>query len=131
MAEVIANGIRLGLHESFLGCSGSKLMYRILCSLMPINPNDSSLAVQLNRLLKYMRKYFDKLLTRWESREKMFFVDGVMREARHQNMLANEEALEIRSLVRKTAHFLIRNPVFKFIQKSTVVSSLHKNINPS
>ena len=41
-------------------------------------------------------------------------------------MLANEEALEIRSLVRKTAHFLIRNPVFKFIQKSTVVSSLHK-----
>ena len=126
MAEVIANGIRLGLHESFLGCSGSKLMYRILCSLMPINPNDSSLATQLNRLLKYMRKYFDKLLPRWESQEKMFFVDGVMREGRHHNMFTNEEALEIRSLVGKTVRFIIRNPIFTFIQKSTVVSSLHK-----
>ena len=102
MAEVIAmcillkDGIRLGLHESFfLGCSDRKLVYRILCGLLPRDPNDSSLAAHLNRLLKYMRKYFDKLLTRWESREKMFFVDGVMREARHQNMLANEEALEI------------------------------------
>jgi hypothetical protein len=76
--------------------------------------------------LKYMRKYFDKLLPRWESREKMFFINRVMREVRRHNMLANEEALEIWSLVRKTTHFLIENPVFKFIQKSIVVSSLHK-----
>lgn len=132
MAEVIAmyillkNGIRLGLHKSFfLCCSDSKLVYQILCGLLPIDPSDNSSAAQLNRLLKYMRKYFEKLLPRWESREKMFFVDGVMREARRQNMLANEEGLEIRSLVRKVAHFLIGNPAFKFIQKASAVRSLH------
>jgi hypothetical protein len=61
----LKDGIRLGLYESFfLGCSDIKLMYRILCELLAIDPNDSSLTTVLNRLLKYMRKYFHKIFPR-------------------------------------------------------------------
>jgi hypothetical protein len=42
----------------------------------------------------------------------MFFVDGIMREFKCQNVLVDEEVLEIRSLIRKVVHFITRNYVF-------------------
>lgn len=74
MAEVISmcvllkEAIRLGLSKSFFqGSSDSNLVYHVLCGALAIDPIDDSESAKLNRLLRYMRKYFDKFLPKWES----------------------------------------------------------------
>lgn len=108
------------------GSSHSKLVYYILCGALVIDPNDDSEPAKLNRLLKYIRKYFDKLLPKWKNREKMFFVDGIMREIKYQNVLANEEVLEIGPLICKAAYCITRNPMFSLVQKSSSINRLNK-----
>jgi hypothetical protein len=97
-------------------------VYKILCGtpLIEIDPNDNDRAVKVNKLLKYMRRYFNNLLPRWESREKLFLVDGIMRKG---NVAGNESSEDVvdqsseaalkQPLVRRMACYLTGNPVFK------------------
>ncbi|PUZ47107.1 hypothetical protein GQ55_7G136300 [Panicum hallii var. hallii] len=118
MAEVIA----------MWACSDSSQVYKILCGtlLIEIDPNGNDGAAKVNKLLNYMRRYFNNLLPRWESREKLLLVDGIMRKG---NVAGNEgsedvvdqssEAALKQSLVRRMVYYLTGNPVFKLIRKKS------------
>lgn len=135
MAEVIAmwvllkEAMTMGLQNSFFqACSGSSQEYKILRGtlLIEIDPNDNDGAAKVNKSLKYMRRYFNNLLPRWESREKLFLVDRIMRKG---NVAGNEGSEDVvdqssevalkQSLVRKMAYYLTGNPVFKLIRKKS------------
>jgi hypothetical protein len=63
MCVLIKEAIRLGIYKSFFqGSSDSNLVYHVLCGELVIDPTNDSESAKLNRLLRYMRKYFDKLL---------------------------------------------------------------------
>lgn len=122
---LLKEAMRMGLHKEFFqNCSDSKLVYHIGCGLLYIDLNDTSDGAKKYKLLKYMRSYFDRLLPRWESRDKMFLVDGVMREMGRQNMLSNEEKLETISLVHKTAYYITGNPVFRLGKMPSFINGL-------
>ncbi|PAN38066.1 hypothetical protein PAHAL_7G143800 [Panicum hallii] len=134
MAEVIAmwillkEAMRMGLqNSSFQACSDSSQVYKILCGtlLIEIEPNDNDGAAKVNKLLKFMRRYFNNLLPRWESREKLFLVDGIMRKGNVAGNEGNEDAVGQssvawkNSLVRRMAYYLTGNPVFKLTRKKS------------
>lgn len=117
MYILLKEEIALGLNgKPFKASTDSDLVYQILWGAHRIKHEVSS--AELYRLLKFMRSYYKKLIPQHEPREKMTFVDGLMR------MSKDDEANQILAILRKRELDLSGHPIFKFTQKCGSTTSL-------
>ncbi|CAD6250272.1 unnamed protein product [Miscanthus lutarioriparius] len=124
MFLLLKEGIRLGLHlHPFEVCSDCQLVFNTLWGAHRIDLDDRN--ADLLKLLKYMRRYYTSLIPEWQQREKMFWVDGLMRVMKLEGPDTN---VDLRSLLKKVKSYLSGKPLFKFTQKQGSFNSLIKKI---
>lgn len=117
MYILLKEGISLGLNvKLFKASTDNDLVYQILWGAHRIKHGGPS--ANLYRLLKFMRCYYNKLIPQHEPREKMAFVDGLMR------MSKGDEANQILAILRKRELDLSGHPIFKFTQKCGITTNL-------
>lgn len=122
MFLLLKEGIRLGLHlHPFEVCSDCQLVFNTLWGAHRIDLDDRN--ADLLKLLKYMRRYYTSLIPEWQQREKMFWVDGLMRVMKLEGPDTN---VDLRSLLKKVKSYLSGKPLFKFTQKQGSFNSLIK-----
>jgi hypothetical protein len=122
MFLLLKEGVRLALNlHPFEACSDCQLVFNTLWGAHRIDLDDR--IADLLVLLKYMRRYYTSLIPEWQPREKMFWVDGVMRVMK---LAPDENKVDLRRLLKKMESYLGGKPVFKFTQKQGSFYSLIK-----
>jgi hypothetical protein len=122
MVLLLSDAISLGLHQHpFEACSDCQLVFNIQWGAHRIDPNDRH--ADLFKAMKYMRSYFKSLIPEWQQREKMFWVDGVMRAIKLGSQRGSE-MVDLRYLLRRMRNYLSGKPVFNFAEKQGAFNNL-------
>uniref|UniRef100_A0A0D9VWB0 RNase H type-1 domain-containing protein n=1 Tax=Leersia perrieri TaxID=77586 RepID=A0A0D9VWB0_9ORYZ len=104
---LLKTGIDLKI-ECLQVCTNSDMADKVLRGAHNFTGKENDL--ELYKLLKYMGRYYKKLISQWEPREKLTMIDSLMRAADFQR------PLQISHISKKWAHLLNGYPVFNFAQ---------------
>lgn len=122
MFLLLTEAVKLGLHQHpFEACSDCQVLFNIQWGAHRIDPDDRN--ADLFKLVKYMKRYFKSSIPEWQPREKMFWVDGVMRAIKFEGS-SSSDMVDLRYLLRKMKNYLIGKPVFKFAQRKGSFNNL-------
>ncbi|KAM0870899.1 hypothetical protein ACQ4PT_039747 [Festuca glaucescens] len=72
---------------------------------------------EIYRVLRYLKRYFSVLVSRWEPRENLYFPDGLIRSFKHGITPGSKNSGFMRNLLRKWSYHLNGYPVFYLSQK--------------